>query len=277
MENLDYSKSSLQLALDLINNKLESNLRQRDIRLENISYLEEGIYNTRATIVPVENSGYYGNVDIEYDRINIAYFFRGVSVLINPAYQRLVSDLLPAINSLYGLGLTKDDIEDGIIETTKLPFKITIKIKENNPAFYGNFTVIVKDPNKSLTDLFNDISIGGIPYPTEDKNKIQGPLYFYASDYSVLKKVFVLYDENNIADKTLLDAFNHVDDVKWLLNENKQPFNLFNAKVIYNGPIGSNNSYTKRDDFTHVFVLKVDEKYCNNISGNLVLHYNLNI
>lgn len=272
--NFDYKKPSKQLALDIINQRLPYVIRARDVQFKDITYLDEGIYNTRATIVPTENSEFYGIAEIEYDRINMAYFFRGVSVLIEPAYQKLLSDLLPTINGIYGLALTKDDIVDGIIETTKLPYKVSITIKEDNPAYYGTFSVIIRDPNKSLTDLFNDISIGGIPYPSQDKNKIQGPLYFYASDYTVLKNVFSLYREHDLADDVLLDAINHVDDVKWLIDDDTQPFNLKFAKITYNGPIEEVNAYTKRNDFTHVFVIQVDKDYCNNISGPLVLHYN---
>lgn len=272
--NFDYKKPSKQLALDIINQRLPYVIRARDIQFKDITYLDEGIYNTRATIVPTEDSEFYGIAVVEYDRINMAYFFRGVSVLIEPAYQKLLSDLLPTINGIYGLALTKDDIVDGIIETTQLPYKVSITIKEDNPAYYGTFSVIIRDPNKSLTDLFNDISIGGIPYPSQDKNKIQGPLYFYASDYTVLKNVFSLYREHDLADDVLLDAINHVDDVKWLIDDELQPFNLKFAKISYHGPIEEANAYTKRNDFTHVFVIQVDEDYCNNISGPLVLHYN---
>lgn len=273
----DYAKSSIQLALDLINDKLGTGLRQRDVQLKNISYLDEGIYNTQATIVPVDNSGYQGSVDIKYDRININYFFRGISVLINPAYQKLISDLLPSINSLYGLSLNKDDIEDGKLESLTPPFKVTIKIKEDNPAYYGSFVVIITDPSKSLQEIFKEVTIGGIPYPAKDKNKIQGPLYFYASDYTVLRKTLSLYDDLSIADKALLDAFNQIDDVKWMLSKEQQPFNLNGARVLYNGLITENNKYTKRDDFTHVFVLELNDEFCNNISGPLIMHYNLNI
>lgn len=271
---VDYNKSSVQIALDMINKRLNSAFRTKDVTFENVRYLEEGYYNTEATITPVEGSGYQDAATIQYDRVNMASLFRGIAVTVTPAYQYRLSDYLVTVNDRYGLQLTEDDIVDGIIPKMEPPFRVTIKIKESNPAFYGQFDIIVSDNLKSIRKMVDQITFTGIEYPTVDPNKIQGPLYFYGSDWSSLKRYFNMYNAGEKLDKYLLEQLNYYDINVWVDQKVSAEFNLHDATVLYNGPVDNARDYTQRTDYTNAFVFEVDETYCNNIKGYCVMHYN---
>lgn len=271
---VDYNKSSILLALDMINKRIEGVLRPKDVEIKNVTYLDEGYYNTKALLQPVLGGEWQDAVEIEYDRINVASLFRGIPVKVVPAYQKKLSEYLPAINEQYGLAWTEEDIVDGIIPVTQPPFKVVIEIKPDNPAFYGKFELIVTNHQKSIRTLVDGISFGGIQYPTDDPNRIQGPLYFYGPDMSELRQTFELYMQGDKVDDYLIEQINLYDNNIWVKRDKPQPFNLEGARILYNDVIGSNNQYTNRDTFTNVFVIGLDEKLCTNVAGYLVFHYN---
>lgn len=272
---IDYNKPSIQLALDMINRKAGTTFRTRDVTLENITYLDEGVYNTEATITPVQGSAYQEPYTIQYDRVNIEQLFRGVQIKIVPAYQKKLSDYLPSLNTKYGLSLTEEDIVDGIIEAVDPPFTVEIPIKENNPAFYGLLTILITNEQMSIRKMVDGIDFAGIPFPTKDKSKIQAPLYFYDSDWTELSQLLSLYSVGTQTDEAFVNNINLYDTVIWIDSSHKLDFNLHHANVLYNGEIGEENEYTRRKDFTHILVVEPNEKYCRNLSGYLTFHYNL--
>lgn len=272
---IDYNKPSMQLALDMINSAAGTQYRLKDITLMDIQYEEEGFYNTSATVTPVEGSGYQDPHRIQYDRINMDIFFKGIPVTVVPAYQKLLSDYLPSINKAYGLSLDASDIIDGVIPSnTNPPFKIDIQINPYNPAFYGKFTLLVSDARKSIKLMVDTIDFGGIPYPTLDKTKIQGPLYFYGEDWTGLANMFKLYNTGDKVDMSLLTQINLYSEDVWVLSTSPIQFNLYNAKVLYNERYDKTNVYTKKVGFENVLVIGLDEEYCTNVAGYLVFHYN---
>lgn len=275
---INYRKSSLQLALDMINNVLGTQFKERDIQFTNIEYQAKGLYNTSAVIKPVVGSGYQDEIPIKYDRVNVQRLFKGIDVRVKPAHQHLLSDYIPFINEAYNLALCKEDIVDGIIpNTATIPFKIMVKIKEDNPAFYGEFSLLISDENRSLSKLFTKTEFDGISYPAEPKkDTLQAPLYFYAVDFSNGADVLSSYQTGWLVNDTLVNMLNNVGPDKWVINsEDSIPFNLYQARVQYNGVIGDNNNYTTKRGYSHVLVIYPDEKYCTNTSGYLLLHYNL--
>ena len=265
----------MQLALDMINSAAGTQYRLKDITLKDIRYEEEGFYNTSAIVTPVDGSGYQDPHRIQYDRINMDIFFKGIPVTVIPAYQKLLSDYLPTINKAYGLSLDASDIIDGVIPSNiNPPFKIDIQINPYNPAFYGKFTLLVSDARKSIKLMVDTIDFGGIPYPTLDKTKIQGPLYFYGEDWTGLANMFKLYNTGDKVDMPLLTQINLYSEDVWVLSTSPIQFNLYNAKVLYNGRYDKTNIYTKKVGFENVLVIGLDEEYCTNVAGYLVFHYN---
>lgn len=273
---IDYTKDSMQLAIDMLNDAINGNFRAKDIAFTEVKYLDEGVYNTQAKIIPLPGSGFQDPVVVKYDRISMEALFRGIEVSVVPANQLILSDYLPVINSNYGLSLTKDDIIDGRIpDGLTPPFKIGMKIKEGNPAFYGTIEVYVQDKSKSIKDMVDGIKLPGIRLPTNNGNTIQGPLYFYGEDFSELGKRFIMYLKDDVVDDRFVALIDLYDNNIWVRKHKPSEFNLMNAKVAYNGVLKAGNEYSNRKDFTNVLVIMLDETLCTNVSGYLVFHYNV--
>lgn len=272
---IDYNKSSIQLAIDMVNQAAGTSFRIKDITFKDVKYLDEGYYNTSAKLVPALGSDYQDPVVIQYDRINVDTFFRGIEVKVQPAYQKMLSDYLPTINETYGLSLTSEDIVDGLIPVdTSPPFKVKITIKDDNPAFYGSFILLVTNERKSIRDMVDGVKFGGIPYPTENVGKIQGSLYFYGEDWTELRRLLESYYVNMFIDDRFINEINLYSNDLWISTPNLADFNLYNAKVVHNGQYDRNNEYTKKVGFSNVLVIRLDENYCKNVGGYLVFHYN---
>ena len=265
----------MQLAIDMINTAAGTQYRLKDVVLKEIKYEEDGFYNTSAVLSPVEGSGYQDPQRIEYDRINMDIFFKGIPITIVPAFQKLISDYLPSVNKAYGLSLDETDIIDGVIPSNvNPPFKIDVNINPYNPAFYGKFTLLISDARKSIKLMVDTIDFGGIPYPTLDKTKIQGPLYFYGEDWSGLADLFKMYNTSDKLDNALITQINLYSEDVWVNASTPMPFNLHNAVILYNGKYDKSNQYTKKVGFENVLVIGLDETFCTNVSGYLVFHYN---
>lgn len=273
---VDYKKSCKQLALDMINSSAGTTLRTGDVDFKDVVYLDEGIYNTQITLTPAVISEWQEPITLQYDRLNIAQLFKGIPVKFKPNYQKTVGDFLPLVNEIYGLSLSVDDIMDGVIpDGINPPYTLHVKIREDNPAFYGEFHITVTDEDKSLRGLLSNLALPGITTPFGNTDKILGPLYLSGIDFSDNSASLSGYNADDVVDDHLTEIINLYSDDEWLSISSELPFNLYNAKVIYNSALDENNQYSKQRYFNRLLVIQLDETYCNNVSGYLTLHYNL--
>lgn len=270
-----YKKKSIDLALDMVNKAAQTTFTEREVEFKDVSYLEDGLYNTRATLYPKLGGGWQSPYVIEYDRVNVQALFKGVEVCVKPLNQKKVSEYLPLINERYGIYLTTDDIEDGIIPDTPPPFMVGVKIHPSNPAFYGQFELLISNEDKSIRRKLEGITFTGIPYPTDNPHLIQGPIYTCSSDWSALAPTFSMYVKGDLADLSFVNALKQYDEANWVYEMTPQPFNLFGAKVTYHGLINRLESPLQlREGFDNVLILKLDPLYCKNMAGELIFHYN---
>lgn len=272
---IDYNKSTTQLALDMINDRLGTQLRIKDVQLTEFALYPSG-YNTSVKIIPQPGSGWQESATIRYNRIDIGKLFHGINVTVKPGYQQLLSDYLPIINSDYNLSLMPEDIVDGKIpERIQPPFKLDIVMREDNPAFIGTLSILVTDSKRSIADIFEDINeFDGIAYPVTNNEKLQGPLYFFNEDWTPLAKILEGYRVGDFVDDGLVIKLNKVSRDVWVNQPKLDVFNLHQATIIFNGPIGIDNPYTSKRQPDNVLVIGINPLYCSNVEGYLVLHYN---
>lgn len=272
---INYNKSSKQLAVDLINQVLDSKVGINEVEFTDVTYLEEGYYNTRAVLKPALGSTWQDPVTIEYDRLNMVYFFKGIPIIIEPNYQRTLSDLLPVINKTYSLSLSRDDIIDGKIpEGTLPPYTLEIKINPTNPALYGSFRVVISNEDKSLKRKLSGVELGRIRYPTDDISKIQGPMYLRAIDFTEEKDTLLGYLRGDKVDERLVNLINRYTEDGWVNVNEMFDFNLFDSEIVYSGVNDTRLDYHTHPDYTHVLIIAINNAYCRNVSGYLTLHYN---
>lgn len=270
---IDYQKESHSLAVDLMNTRLTTPIRPHDVDIKDIVYLQEGIYNTRATLVARRSSAFSGEVTIEYDRLNLGTFFLGTTLEVLSSNQKLVSDYLPYLEKHYGLFLTEKDIVDGRIvnENMSLPFKFILKVKENNPAWYGQveITVVSEKPQLRSIELRDSQEVKKLI------GQEQATPHLFGVDFSPISELLSHYYKGQVVPDRLKDYLNQVSEHTWVIeSEFGQPYNLANAKVLYNGKT-EETTLTTNKNMSHVMVVELDNTLCENMQGYLLLHYNL--
>lgn len=229
------------------------------------------IRDTMADLLAVFGGDFKENTVITYRRLDAANIFGSVATVIRPKSQKNITDLLEDINNLYGLALSSEDIEDGLVDLSKLPVTVDIVFKHDNPAWQGSFQVIVERLPINLDDAILNRVLPVLRYPTGQSTLIQGDLYVYSKDFTDDATILVNVDFNTPLDGVLQLLNKYAKPDVWVMRSQAADFNLYNAEAIYNGPVV--DTYSTRRGFTRLLVVQLD-KLCSNMAGRLLFHYN---
>lgn len=236
--------------------------------------------NTRVYISAAANSPYSSRVPVFYDRLDfgVVFAYSAVNTLAkvrsyNPV---TIHGLIPDLNNYYGLELTTDDIEDGVLSLTNGSGSAVIKAKPDSLTWIGQFTVSIAPGDMALDRTMTVTDLSGIDYPSGQHAKGQAEVYSYSFDasayYQYLQSITL---ENGPVDPTqdLVDFILDVTGDTWVLTGNAD-YSLAGAKVVYNGP----NSLTKpsNPNFDYIVEIRLGTA-CNNFAGTLRFHYNIDV
>lgn len=229
------------------------------------------VRDTLADLLAILGGGFKENAQITYRRLDAATIFAKTIAVLRPNGQSLVSDFLPDLNTLYGLALSRDDIDDAVVDSQLLPQTFTVVFKKDNPAWQGQFDVRLERLPISLPDVLLNTTLPVLRYPTGQHTLIQGDLYLYAKDFTEHAAQLVNVDFNTPLDG-VLGVLNQTQtpDV-WVIRTQAADFNLYNAAVLYNGPVI--DTYSTRRGFSRLLVIQLDS-VCQNMAGRLLFHYN---
>lgn len=273
------NQTSENAVIELINIDNDLYLSKADVVITNVrtnpnpTVGSDGmVRDTIATAVAVKGGNLKNNVDVTYHRLRADVIFSKVTTVIAPNHQVTTADLLPEINKMYTLQLQENDIIPAVIDLRNLPFTTEIVFKSNNPAWVGKFPVIIRKLPLNLAEhlLVRDLPIHR--YPSGQTDLIQGPLYCYGADFTPYRSV--LTGMTTESDPTvLMPVLNRImAPDQWGDRPSQSPFNVNGSKVVYNGPVI--DRYSTRTDKERVLVLLLSNN-CNNIAGQLMLHYNV--
>lgn len=274
---IDYTKWGVEIALDLINEANGTDYDLIDLTIEGVSELDEDEdgFNTSATLKPTYGSMYEGSINVKYNRVDIQSLLKSVSIVLKPFNGSFISDYLPDFNRRYGFNIDKDDIFDGYIPNNiKYPSRVLVKLRPGHPVFTGSFWITLSDTEYNIEHTVTNRLLDTSLYPTDDKDKIQGPLYFYGHDFTGVSNRLIGYIVGKTFIEKELDWLNTYSNDLWLNKDEEYTFNTRNASVIYNDVISEGNPYTNRTDYTHVCVIQLDPYYCSGVAGYLTFHYN---
>lgn len=278
---LNYRKPSELLVIDLINEANGTNFDTNDFAIVdvgnrgNLTPIEgtPHVRETAATLRPYFGGRLKSTTTIHYHRLNASDMFNDVVVPVPLAGQTSTTELLDAINETLGLQLTTDDIIHEPVSTRVLPSVGTVKIKDGNPAWTGAIWVSIQRVPYRLEEWVTQRTLPVLTYPTNQTELIQGPLYAYPHDFSAFGNVLLPYNNGSSTD-ALLAVFKEVLPFdEWVLRTQPLPFNLMGSLVLYNGNIREPWSF--RPGFSHILVIELNNDYCTNMAGYLVLHYNV--
>lgn len=270
---------SEDMVIALINRDNDLYLSRGDVVVSNIrnnptpTQIETtGLYrDTVATLQAVYGGSFKEHTDITYRRLDADVIFGKTVAVVPPNGQSNTYDLLPSLNEQYGLALQKSDIFNEIIDLRVLPVEVTIRFRPECPAWKGSIPVVIRRVPIDIDTVVDNPELPILRYPTGQTALIQGDLYAYSRNFNSYADTLVDIDINSPLDP-LVSILNKVftPDV-WVIQTTSKPFNLYNAVVLYNGPVTA--PYSDRRSFNRVLVIGLD-KLCNNMAGRLILHYN---
>lgn len=227
--------------------------------------------DTTATLKAVFGGNFKENTDINYRRLDADVIFGKTVAVIPPEGQGNTFDLLPAINKMFGLALQDRDVVNEIINIRALPVELTVKFRDDCPAWKGGIPVVIRRVPIDIDTVIKNNELPIQRYPTGQSELIQGDLYAYSRDFNEYSDTLVDINFATPLDP-VVDVLNRtMMPDNWVIQPTPKAFNLYNANVVYNGPVTL--PYSSRRGFNRVLVIVLDP-VCNNMAGRLILHYN---
>lgn len=279
------NKPSVDLIIDLINVANSTSLNSTKISFEVPSVLsnDPNNHNTGVKVVAVKGSGYIGDVDVTYNRLDIGLLFKNIALNLDVAKPATTKDLLPKLNSKYGLGLTIDDIEDNAVDMSgDGPHTHTIVMKVASLAYIGQVTTTIgPDPEvgERLDTVILQTNLNGLLYPNSDTSKAQAREYSWGIDASSISAYLQVRTKDEvITDNSLAIELNKVVPDVWVYDTNAADYNTANAKVVYAGVNDRTDADGKPRDtnaaFARIVQFQLSDTLCANMGGILTLGYN---
>lgn len=113
--------------------------------------------NTKVTLNAKITSGYYGSRDVYYKRMDIVPIFNNEAVEVLIGTETLLSEIMPQINTLYGLNIQPNDYTDVTLPVQNPtdpdePRIVTIAIKLDSYLFMGTAQFIIGRKVRPLDD-----------------------------------------------------------------------------------------------------------------------------
>ena len=166
---IDLTKPPEQLVIELINKDNGTSIKLGDLTFGVPELLPTGKHNSRVLATATPGSYYSGSVKINYNRIDISKIVRGRSTLFNIRNEKLLSELIPAIDERFELRLTPNDYIDTALPTfaANIPDEEkTVELVANPKSlvFIKSLKLTLERPAIDLTTLIKNILMNGLFY-----------------------------------------------------------------------------------------------------------------
>lgn len=169
MANRNFNQPALQVLLDQINEDNSRSFTTALLTFNAAAADSSGAKNTKVTATAANGSGYTGTRDIFYNRVDLSTVpgSRGVTFQVGDAVN--LSDLLPEINTLYGLAMTTADFTDAAIPAFPgvAPHETqTINMVATDAAvlWSGTLTLTIDANDMSLATAIPNNTLSGLTY-----------------------------------------------------------------------------------------------------------------
>jgi hypothetical protein len=271
------------MLLDAINrdNGLTANpltLNEIGMGLPTSTGLDTAFYNTYLILYGLYGKGYFGSVQISYQRYLLSRMFRGLTPLViaNPSPTKH-SDLLPLLNDLYGLGWEASDIVDQAIPAGTESAIVTITMKPTNWAWIGSLTVRFAKTLPYISDELTNSEIDAINPGMSYQTKPLADYLAYGYDWTGIAAT--LTDAGAGATKPLTQAqFDQITTVTTtrytMASAGSTAIDQVSlANAVWGGVVRADSDPAfNSTDYTYVNTLILDA--ASNYAGRLIFHFN---
>lgn len=277
--SIPLNKPSSDLIIDLINIANSSTLDETKITFAAPTVITPGQdgHNSTSLVSSIPGSGYRGNVTVSYIRLDIGLLFANIALNLNVTTYTSTKDLLPLLNSKFGLGLTTDDIQDNPIDKTGNPVTHTIVTKATSLAYIGQVTTTIgpdPDVGERLDTVILTTNLNGLLYPNGDTTKAQAREYSWGVDCSSISAwLQVRATDETITDNSLATELNKVVPDTWVYDANAaQDYNTAGATIVFSG--ANDPTFDTNQSFNRIVQVQLSDTLCGNVGGILTLGYN---
>lgn len=277
-QNGYYNKPTRELWFDILkesNPQIDFTIDQ--YRLIDFAENDDGDVsrNTKGVLEGIPEMGRTGQVLLTWNRPDIGKNFVNREIYI-PNYETILykRDILPIFNDREKYQLIPADIYDGQLGIIKPGDKIEIRMRENNSCFVGKITVTIGNPRLALGRLIVNRRLDGLDYPTNQPDKIQGPVLYWPEDFSSVYQHLEKQKLGGVVTAEFLSFFHTVVEEPWVINDLPAEFNLKAATFHYIGKT-TDCVLPCNHNFTNVMVIKLVDNVCTNVASHILLHYNL--
>lgn len=275
-----YGKDRNELVFQLIEAKIHTKLRRDVAVLSNFTQLSGNpLGDVQVTVKSKDQSIYYNERNVQYNKIDLNKELDALRPTLEMTAQSSTHSLLPALETKYGIRLTTDDIILTLVDTTKTPWEIFFRAKPESlivKTTGAGVRVTVTDATVQLPNIIKRITLTGLPYPSEDATRIQGPILTHpviSQRTDVLARYIVGYVINMPTedDWVVADALSNETGESWSFKQTG--FTLYGARVVYNGSVAgaAAQGYYVNDTATNVLVFQCGA--AGDVGGYVSVHY----
>lgn len=250
---------------------------------------------TRIEVHPTPESGWRKSQQLTYRRLVMQDYFVSIPFVIY-AIENTPEVILNGIMEQYGLYLDPElvdvtfrqvDLGDvlfqthmgSVIETDfcsdyvpPVAWNAIVKAKPENPIWMGEINVYIREAVQFLNrDIKTTLEVRRYLGP-EDHNKMPAEMIlpnnrFVDHDY-YMRGLKV----GDLIESWIVDTAKEVTGDNWVFTQNSNPFNLYGAKVVYNG-LNTGEVYIDDPKVSNVLILQFSDTHCTNIRGQWVIGY----
>lgn len=230
--------------------------------------------NTRLLIFGLKQGGYKGSVTVTYDRIDLEELFRNVTPLVlAKTPPKKLSDLLPVINTTYGLSLIADDIVDLDVSALGEDFIATVEMKQGCVAWFGSFDVRASKFLPKLQNIIIDNKLDVIVPPFTLDAKPNAEYFAYGYDFTDMKDVFATWSVNRVLTQDDIDQLNEIVPLGFI---NQNAAGIGSGKIALKGAKYAgivNVTPTSLYDPAFTKAVRITMAADSGHKGTLILHY----
>lgn len=147
MIQLDLSKPSKEILVDLINATNGKNHAPADLIFTNVRPQADAVgFNTMVEANLASKPDPEDSQTLWYNRVDFGVYFKDKYIAVEDtgAFNNTM-DLIPYINTTYGLGLTIDDVQDLSFTVSSLPHHAYVRAKPTSLIWIGQFAISIVD------------------------------------------------------------------------------------------------------------------------------------
>lgn len=164
---MSLNKRSDLLVLDLLNEANETELTLQQIEFDLLAVLTDDASgkNTQLNVSAIAGQGYRGNVDIKYNRIDLAELATLADPRVYIPPEGDIEDVVESLNQMYQLGLMVDIDIDSSLDMSEIgfaPTDTTVSAVASSLAYYGSLDIELLWEGTDLNSIIVNNALSGL-------------------------------------------------------------------------------------------------------------------